>query len=102
MMKYTEAYFATQFYFELTLLLIGIGIFALLGVINLFWWLGYRRKEKYLIKLGFEHFLVRVASVGNHADYGWKRTRKDGTYEYITENELDGITFKKLKEKYKE
>ena len=90
--------------FKLIMELAPIAIFVLLtlflfitALIKQFQW---DRKIKYLQSCGFERYLKDVASVGGKAWYGWRYD--DGTMFgiRISEEELEKITYKKLKERF--
>lgn len=56
------------------------------------------RKTKYLSSIGFNRYLIDVASVGNRAWYGWERNELN---ERISETELKKLTLKELKNRFK-
>ena len=92
------------FIFQLVKELAPIAIFVLLtlflfiaSLIKQFQW---DRKIKYLQSRGFEQYLKDVASVGGKAWYGWRYD--DGTMfgMRISEDELEKISYKTLKERF--
>ena len=54
----------------------------------------YNKKIELLIKERYERYLIRVASMGSGAWYGWKN---DAYNHRITEEELNKISFQDLK-----
>ena len=73
--------------FAITLIIISIKSFK------------YNRKIKYLQSIGFERYLINVASVGNKAWYGWRHDDKN-EYLHISEDDLAKINYKELKKRF--
>lgn len=101
-MNHTELYFAIRNYFLFGLLGIAVGLIILLIITSLLNNLFLSRKFRYLKKIGFERYLISVASVGNYEDWGWKRDKDNIHREIIHDSEVKRTSFKKLKEKYTE
>lgn len=95
-----EAYFNFKLFLELA----PIAIFILLAILIFFASLikqcEWDRKIKYLQSLGFERYLIDVASVGDKAWYGWKCEKGIMAGMRISEAELERIDYKKLKERF--
>lgn len=95
-----EAYFNFKLFLELA----PIAIFILLAILIFFASLikqcEWDRKIKYLQSLGFERYLIDVASVGDKAWYGWECEKGIMAGMRISEEELDRIDYKKLKERF--
>lgn len=95
-----KAYFTFKLIMELAPI-VAFGLLTLLiFVTSLIKSWEWDRKIKYLQSLGFEQYLIDVASVGGKAWYGWKC--EDGTMNgmRISEEELERIDYKTLKEKF--
>lgn len=94
----------TYYTFKLIMELAPLAIFVLLAlflfVTSLIKQFEWDRKIRYLQSHGFERYLKNVASVGGKAWYGWRYD--DGTMFgiRISEEELEKITYKKLKERF--
>lgn len=54
----------------------------------------YQKKIKLLKKEGYQRYLIRVASMGNGAWYGWQY---DNYKHKITEEDLNKISYQSLK-----
>lgn len=95
-----NAYFIFQLVKELAPIAIFILLTLFLFITSLIKQFKWDRKIKYLQSRGFERYLKDVASVGGKAWYGWRYD--DGTMfgMRISEEELEKITYKKLKERF--
>lgn len=82
--------------------LISIGLFVAIVlfviIASAFETWSFNRKTKYMTGIGFERYLISVASVGNKAWYGWRRQE---TNESISEGALSKMKFKEIKKTYK-
>lgn len=92
-----DNYFRIKMALELFCASIGITILCILFISMLISTWRYENKVRYLQSIGFERYLINVASVGNKAWYGWKR---EETNSKISEADLEKISYKKLKEKF--
>lgn len=101
-MSHTEVYFAIRNYVLLGLSGFAVVLVILLIIISLLSNLFLNRKFRYLEKIGFERYLINVASVGNHCDWGWKRINADGSWEIISDTEVKEDSLARLKKKYTE
>ena len=101
-MSHTEAYFAIRNYVLLGMAGVAVGLTILLIIASLLSNLFLNRKFRYLEKIGFERHLISVSSVGNHCDWGWRRTRVDGSWEIISDTEVKKDSLARLKKKYTE
>ena len=97
-------YLKVKFITEIILPIVMIGIILLLGVIavisSIIEHYIWQKKTNYLKSIGFERYLISVASVGNKAWYGWQREDVRTFGLRISEEELKKISYKKLKERY--
>ena len=95
-----ETYFTFKLFTELIPIVALILLVIILFIINYIKSREWNHKINYLQSLGFERYLIDVASVGNKAWYGWGC--KNGTMAgmRISEEELDRIDYKKLKERF--
>lgn len=62
------------------------------------------RIKKFFVSHGYERILLDVASFGGDAYYGWIRypdESKHITGNYVDDRELQGLSLKTIKEKYK-
>jgi hypothetical protein len=91
-----EAYFNFKLFLELAPIVIFILLAILIFFASLIKQCEWDRKIKYLQSLGFERYLEDVASVGGKAWYGWKCEKG----MRISEEELERIDYKKLKERF--
>lgn len=78
------------------IVLFAVGLITFICIITQA--LKMERKTKYLSSIGFNRYLINVASVGNRAWYGWQRDELD---ERISETELERLTLKELKNRFK-
>ena len=78
------------------IVLFAVGLITFICIITQA--LKMERKTKYLSSIGFNRYLINVASVGNRAWYGWQR---DEFNERISETELEKLTLKELKNRFK-
>ena len=101
-MNHTEVYFAIRNYLLFGMAGTAITLTILLIITSLLSNLFLNRKFRYLEKIGFERHLISVASVGNHADWGWKRTKTDGSREIISDSEIKKNSLSYIKKKYTE
>lgn len=92
-----EAYFNFKLFLELAPIVIFILLAILIFFASLIKQCEWDRKIKYLQSLGFERYLIDVASVGDKAWYGWE-CKKVGMR--ISEEELERVDYKKLKERF--
>lgn len=95
-----EAYFKFKLVWELAPIVIFIVISIISFVIYCFEEWNWQRKIRYLQGLGFERYLKDVASVGNKCWYGWKCEKGVMAGMRISEEELERIDYKELKEKF--
>ena len=95
-----KAYFTFKLIMELAPIVIFVLLAVFLFITSLIKQFERDRKIKYLQSRGFERYLKNVASVGGKAWYGWRYD--DGTMfgMRISEEELESITYKKLKERF--
>lgn len=93
-----DTYIIFKFIKELipAIILFTIGLITFVCIISQA--LKMERKTKYLSSIGFTRYLINVASVGNRAWYGWERDELD---ERISETELEKLTLKELKNRFK-
>lgn len=77
-------------------LFVAIVLFVIVATALESW--NFNRKTKYMSRIGFERYLINVASVGKGAWYGWRRQE---TNESISENALSKMKYKQIKEIYK-
>lgn len=93
-----DTYIIFKFIKELipAIILFIIGLITFVRIITQA--LKMERKTKYLSSIGFNRYLIDVASVGNRAWYGWER---DELNERISEIELEKLTLKELKNRFK-
>ena len=101
-MSHMEMYFAIRNYIALGLSGFAVVLTILLIIIDLLGTLSLNRKFRHLEKVGFERHLISVASVGDHSDWGWRRTRVDGSWEIISDTEVKKDSLARLKKKYTE
>lgn len=94
-----DFYFGIKLFAELAPVVLFLVMFIITIIITSIKSFKYNRKVKYLKSIGFECYLIDVASVGDKAWYGWRRDDKNG-YLHISENDLARIDYKKLKEKF--
>lgn len=95
-----KAYFTFKLIMELAPIIWFVLLTVVIIIINLIKGYKWDRKIKYLQSLGFEQYLIDVASVGDKAWYGWKCD--DGTMAgmRISEEELERLDYKRLKERF--
>lgn len=92
------------FIFKFIIELLPVVLFGLLTItiitINVINQYRFTKKINYLKSIGFERYLKDVASVSNKAWYGWER--EDGSMfgQRISEEEINRIDYKELKEKF--
>ena len=95
-----EAYFNFKLFMEFApiiwFVLLTIVLFIINGIKSWKW----DRKIKYLQSLGFERYLIDVASIGDKAWYGWECKKGTMVGKRISEEELERIDYKKLKERF--
>lgn len=95
-----EAYFNFKLFMELAPIVIFILLAILIFFASLIKQCEWDRKIKYLESLGFERYLINVASVGDKAWYGWECEKGIMAGMRISEEELERIDYKKLKERF--
>lgn len=95
-----EAYFNFKLFMELAPIIVFILLAILIFFASLIKQCEWDRKIKYLQSLGFERYLIDVASVGNKAWYGWECEKGVMAGMRISEEELKRIDYKKLKERF--
>ena len=95
-----EAYFNFKLFLELAPIVIFILLAILIFFASLIKQCEWDRKIKYLQSLGFERYLIDVASVGDRAWYGWECEKGIMAGMRISEEELERIDYKKLKERF--
>ena len=95
-----EAYFNFKLFLELAPIVIFILLAILIFFASLIKQCEWDRKIKYLQSLGFERYLIDVASVGDKVWYGWECEKGVMTGMRISEEELERIDYKKLKERF--
>ena len=94
-----DFYFGVKLFAELAPVIFFLVMFIITLVITLIKSFKYNHKIKYLQSIGFERYLINVASVGNKAWYGWQRNDKN-EYLHISENDLAKIKYKELKKRF--
>ena len=95
-----KAYFTFKLFMELAPIIIFILLAILIFFASLIKQCGWDRKIEYLQSLGFERYLKDVASVGGKAWYGWKCEKGVMAGMRISEEELERIDYKTLKERF--
>lgn len=95
-----EAYFNFKLFLELAPIVVFILLAILIFFASLIKQCEWDRKIKYLQSLGFERYLIDVASVGDKAWYGWECEKGIMAGMRISEEELERINYKKLKERF--
>lgn len=95
-----EAYFNFKLFLELAPIVIFILLAMFIFFASLIKQCEWDRKTKYLQSLGFERYLIDVASVGDKTWYGWKCEKGIMVGMRISEEELERIDYKKLKERF--
>ena len=95
-----EAYFNFKLFLELAPIVVFILLAILIFFASLIKQCEWDRKIKYLQSLGFERYLKDVASVGDKAWYGWECEKGIMAGMRISEEELERINYKKLKERF--
>lgn len=95
-----EAYFNFKLFLELAPIVIFILLIILIFFASLIKQCEWDRKIKYLQSLGFERYLIDVASIGDKAWYGWECEKGTMAGKRISEEELERIDYKKLKERF--
>ena len=95
-----KAYFTFKLIMELAPIVIFVLLALFLFITSLIKQFEWDRKIKYLQSRGVERYLKEVASVGGKAWYGWRYD--DGTMfgMRISEEELEKIDNKTLKERF--
>lgn len=95
-----KAYYTFKLIMELAPIVLFVLLVLCLFIISLIKQFKWDRKINYLQSRGFERYLKDVASVGGKAWYGWRYD--DGTMFgiRISEEELERITYKELKERF--
>ena len=91
-----EAYFNFKLFLELAPIVCFILLAIFIFFASLIKQCEWNRKIEYLQSLGFERYLKDVASVGGKAWYGWEGEKG----MRISEEELERIDYKKLKERF--
>lgn len=94
-----DFYFGIKLFAELAPVVLFLVMFIIILIMTSIKSFKYNRKVKYLKSIGFERYLIDVASVGDKAWYGWRRDDKN-EYLHISEEDLARIDYKKLKEKF--
>lgn len=92
-----DFYFTFKLFMELAPIVIFILLAILIFFVSLIKQCEWDRKIKYLQSLGFERY---VASVGDKVWYGWKCKEGIMADMRISEEELERIDYKKLKERF--
>lgn len=95
-----EAYFNFKLFLELAPIVIFILLAMFIFFASLIKQCEWDRKIKYLQSLGFERYLINVASVGDKVWYGWECEKGIMAGMRISEEELERIDYKKLKERF--
>lgn len=95
-----EAYFNFKLFLELAPIVIFILLAILIFFASLIKQCEWDRKIKYLQSLDFKRYLIDVASVGDRAWYGWECEKGIMAGMRISEEELERIDYKKLKERF--
>lgn len=91
-----EAYFNFKLFLELAPIVCFILLAIFIFFASLIKQCEWNRKTEYLQSIGFERYLKDVASVGGKAWYGWESEKG----ARISEEELERIDYKKLKERF--
>lgn len=94
-----NVYFGWKLFIELLPIVSWIILFAVVLIVTIVRSIIKNRKINYLKYLGFERYLIDVASVGNKAWYGWRRDDKN-EYLHISEKDLAKINYKELKKRF--
>lgn len=94
-----KAYFTFKLIMELAPIAIFVLLTLFLFITFLIKQFKWDRKIKYLQSLGFERYIINVASVGNKTWYGWQRDDKN-EYLHISEKDLARINYKELKMRF--
>lgn len=94
-----DFYFSIKLFTELAPIVLFLMMFIIMLIITSIKSFKYNRKIKYLQSIGFERYLINVASVGNKAWYGWQRDDKN-EYLHISEEDLARIDYKELKKRF--
>lgn len=94
-----DFYFGVKLFAELAPVILFLVMFIIILTITSIKSFKYNRKVKYLKSIGFERYLIDVASVGNKAWYGWRRDDKN-EYLHISESDLARIKYKELKKRF--
>lgn len=95
-----DFYFTFKLFMELAPIVVFILLAILIFFASLIKQREWNRKIKYLQSLGFERYLIDVASVGNKAWYGWECKNGVMAGMRISEEELEKIDYKELKERF--
>lgn len=95
-----KAYFTFKLIMELAPIVIFVLLALFLFITSLIKQFEWDRKIKYLQSRGFERYLKDVASVGGKAWYGWECEKGVMAGMRISEEELERIDYKELKEKF--
>lgn len=94
-----SVYFGWKLFIEVLPVIIWVILFAIGLIVIIVRGTIESRKINYLKYLGFERYLINVASVGNKAWYGWRRDDKN-EYLHISEKDLAKISYKELKKRF--
>lgn len=95
-----EAYFNFKLFLELAPIVCFILLAIFIFFASLIKQCEWNRKTEYLQSIGFERYLKDVASVGGKAWYGWECEKGAMAGMRISEEELERIDYKKLKERF--
>lgn len=95
-----EAYYTFKLIMELAPIAVFILLVLFLFITALIKQFKWDRKIRYLQSRGFERYLENVASVGGKAWYGWKCEKGIMAGIRISEEELERIDYRKLKERF--
>lgn len=59
-----------------------------------------KKIKEYMESIGYEKYLINVASVGGYAEWGYKRVDANGNVSIISNRDLDKMTVRQIKRKY--
>lgn len=96
----TEAYFTFKLFMELAPIVWFVLLVVIIFITSYIKSWKWDRKIEYLQSLGFERYLKDVASVGGKAWYGWECKEGIMANMRISEEELERIDYKTLKERF--
>lgn len=95
-----KAYFTFKLFMELAPIIWFVLLMIVIFISSYIKSWKWDRKIEYLESLGFERYLIDVASVGDKAWYGWECEKGIMAGMRISEEELERIDYKKLKERF--